>query len=282
MPNIRIALPLLLILALTSCSRLDLAYRNLDRLTLWWLDDYLDLTSTQKRWLEPQIQADLQWHCRTQLPAYVDWFGEQQRLLALGPLQPEEIEAQFSVLNHASRAIAERITPSSVELLRGLSAEQMENLDQRLEKDIQKLHEEYLEPPAQKQIATRVKRMEKRLRPWFGSLSDAQQARVQEWAAQTNATTPIWIDNRQRWRDAFMAAVDTRAAKDFPQRLSNLIQQRDSLWTPAYRESFPDMQRKLAELLADLLNGASDSQRAHLLTRLGALRDKIHSLDCQG
>ena len=53
------ALPTLALLAcmglLAACSRIDLAYRNLDWLLTWRVDQYLDLDRQQKAWLKPRL-----------------------------------------------------------------------------------------------------------------------------------------------------------------------------------------------------------------------------------
>jgi hypothetical protein len=56
------------LLLLAACSRLDLAYRNLDLVIPWWIGNYVSLEPSQKAWLEPRLQRHLAWHCRTQLP----------------------------------------------------------------------------------------------------------------------------------------------------------------------------------------------------------------------
>ena len=80
------ALPLIALLVgislLTACSRLDLAYRNLDRLIPWKLGDYVALNSEQKAWLKPQLQEHLSWHCSVELPRYVDWLERSRQALS--------------------------------------------------------------------------------------------------------------------------------------------------------------------------------------------------------
>ena len=46
----RIAILLILTLALGACSRVGLAYRNLDVIIPWTLSDYLDMNGEQKGW----------------------------------------------------------------------------------------------------------------------------------------------------------------------------------------------------------------------------------------
>ncbi|AYC33930.1 hypothetical protein D3880_16870 [Pseudomonas cavernae] len=282
MPLPRSAFTLLLTLLLAACSRLDLVYQNLDRLMLWWIDDYLNLDSVQKSWLQPRLQAELQWHCRSQLPSYVAWQAELQRLLAQQPLQAAQIEAQFAAINSAQQTIAAHTAPVATELLRGLSPRQIAALRSRLTEEQEKLAEEYLALPPDKQIATRAERMEKRLRPWLGRLNPAQQARVQGWAKQMHGYDRLWLDNRQHWQQELLATLEVRHSADFQPRLTRLLQQRKSLWSPTYRQAFRTGQQAFAELLADLLNGASAQQREHLLSRLDELRENLAELDCQG
>ncbi|MCY1289578.1 hypothetical protein D9M68_371590 [compost metagenome] len=276
----RTVLLLLFAVLLVACSRIDLAYRNLDRLSLWWIDDYLDLSSEQKRWLEPRLQADLDWHCRTQLPRYLDWLADLRHLADQPSLQPEQLETHFDHFDSALASIAERITPGSVELLRGLSDKQVDGLTKRFDKDIRELRKEYLAPSPDKRVALRTKRMEQRLRPWFGRLSPQQRNRVQEWAARFTARSQSWLDNRHHWQDSLLKALKNRTADDFPQHIGRLVQHPDSLWSEEYRRSYADSRRELAELLGDLFNGASPVQRERLRTRLGELRDDLLGLSC--
>ncbi|HBX55541.1 MAG TPA: hypothetical protein DEH10_09155, partial [Pseudomonas sp.] len=69
-------------LLLSACSRIGLAYRNLDWLVPWRLNDYLNLNSEQQAWLKPRIQSHLTWHCSRELPLTLDWLQRTQDLLA--------------------------------------------------------------------------------------------------------------------------------------------------------------------------------------------------------
>mgnify|MGYP006205797091 CR=1 FL=1 len=75
-----IAVVLAVTLALGACSRVGLAYRNLDVIIPWTLSDYLDMNAGQKRWFNDTLQQHLAWHCTTQLPGYLDWLDRQRHL----------------------------------------------------------------------------------------------------------------------------------------------------------------------------------------------------------
>ncbi|HSC83457.1 MAG TPA: DUF6279 family lipoprotein [Pseudomonas sp.] len=280
MPLRRLTALLCLCLLLGACSRLDLGYRNLDWLISWSLDDYLDLSSQQKRWLKPRLQQHLRWHCSSQLPAYSAWLLHNEELVSQAQVEPEQFNEQFAQFHQAIDAVFIQFTPTLTGLLSGLSPLQVQHLKQRMAEEDQQLHEEFLEPAPEQQIAERQERMQERLRPWFGKLSAQQQALIAHWAQLPELNNQAWFDNRERWQEAFTAAVDDRRGDDFAGRLQHLLQQRTAFWTPAYREQFARSQTALAELFADLINSADAKQRQRLQQRLGQLREDLDGLAC--
>nr|WP_283246521.1 DUF6279 family lipoprotein [Pseudomonas insulae] len=248
---------------------------------MWWIDDYLDLNAEQKAWLMPRLHDDLDWHCRTELPRYVAWLDAQRGLVQRTPLQADQIESQFDALDRAMQAIAVRITPGSIELLRGLDSAQVAGLAERFDEDVRKWRREYLIPTPQEQIDKRSELMEKRLRPWFGTLSAAQRQRVADWAREANPRTPIWLANRRQQQQHLLTLLATRSAADFPQQLTLQLQQPESRWSEDYRQAYQASRRDLATLLADLVNSASAEQRTRLVEQFGELHDDLQSLDCQ-
>lgn len=270
---------LILTLLLGSCSRIDLAYRNLDWLIPWKLGDYVALDKQQRAWLEPQLQEHLAWHCSVELPRYLDWLQANQALLD-NP-DSDTLTTQMQAFDQALRRIAVEITPSSVELLRGLSPRQVEQLFEALDEQNAKLRAEYVEPPLQRQIAQRAQRMAERLQRWFGTLNERQRARVERWAEALGAQNRIWLDNRLAWQQALREALEVRRGADFAARVSVLLQQRERFYTEAYQASYEDNRQALAELLTDLLERAEDTQLSRARQRLSSLHANLAKQQCQ-
>ena len=80
-----IAALLIFTLALGACSRVGLAYRNLDVIIPWTLSDYLDMNGEQKDWFNERLKEHLNWHCTTQLPGYLDWLDRLQTMVENQP-----------------------------------------------------------------------------------------------------------------------------------------------------------------------------------------------------
>lgn len=278
--RLRIALLIASLVLLGSCSRLELAYRNLDWLIPWSLDNYVSLSKEQKAWLKPRLVTHIAWHCKTQLPAYADWLQRSQTLTSEAQPQAARFDAQFADFRHAVDAIIVQVTPDLTELLRGLSDEQAKELRESLARQNKEQREDYLQPSLAEQIDERAERMEERLQPWFGRLHSEQKARIKAWSQQLGDYNQGWLDNNLRWQQAFLAAVHDRQGEQFPEQMQRLLQQRMSFWEPAYQQRFLAAEAALGELFADLVSNADAKQRERLQTRLAGARKQLNALTC--
>jgi hypothetical protein len=263
-----LALLLGLSLLLSACSRFGLAYRNLDWLLPWRLNDYLALDREQQTWLRPRLQAHLDWHCGVELPRYLDWLQRTRRLLDQPRPDARQLAAQFSEADAALQRIAVQITPTAVELLQGLNPKQVAELYAALDEDNREDREDFLDPPLALQISERAERMEQRLRPWLGRLNAEQRARIAHWAREMGGQHRLWLDNRLRWQTELRAALEARRSADFPARLTRLLQERENFYDTSYPERYRRSRQALAELFSELLGSADARQRERLRQRL--------------
>ncbi len=277
---LRPVLLLLSCLALLSCTRLDLAYRNLDVLVPWSLNDYLAMNRQQKNWLNDRLKQQLAWHCKTQLPGYLDWLDGVRQMVASNTVTEQGLEERTEQARQAVARVAEQITPSAAQLLRGMSDEQVREMRQNFADDIRERQAKYVQTPLARQIEQRSERMEKRLSPWFGGLSPEQRQRVAAWSAGLGEQNHQWIANRAHWQAQFSALMDERQSPGFEPRLGQLLKDREQFWTTEYRAAFQNTEAQLRSLLVDLMAQSSAEQREHLDNRLGQVRRDFSELKC--
>lgn len=147
-------------LALAACSRIDLAYRNLDRLVPWSLSDYLDMNREQRALLDDRLREHLAWHCKTQLPGYLDWLDRLRDMVADDQVTDQALQQSTREVREAIGRLAEEITPSATELLRGMSDNQVAQMREAFREDISERQKQYVDTPLPKQMARRSERME--------------------------------------------------------------------------------------------------------------------------
>lgn len=264
----------------SACSKAGLAYRNLDWVISWRVNQYLDLDSQQKTWFKPKLQEHLTWHCSTELPRYVDWLQRTEQLVQAPEPDARQMEAQMIEAEQAFNAIVQQTNPTTVALLAGLRPEQVERLYARMEKDNREDRQKFLEPPLETQISERAERLEKRLKPWFGNLNETQKARIAQWASERRDQNRLWLENRARWQGEFRRVLDDRDAEDFAQRMSHVLENRrgghDQQTTQAYEQS----RQAMAALLSDLLAAADHRQRDQVNQRLTSIRADLAGEIC--
>ncbi|GID06823.1 DUF6279 family lipoprotein [Pseudomonas sp. 008] len=276
----QITVILTLSLTIAACTRVGLAYRNLDVIIPWTLSDYLDMNRQQKDWLNERLKEHLRWHCTTQLPGYLDWLNRLQTMIETNQITDAELQARTQEAKQAIAETAREITPSAIELLQGLDDKQVAEMNDAFAKDLRKRQEEYLKPPLEQQIKERSKRMEKRLNAWLGPLSPTQLQRVMAWSSALGDQNKEWIANRVHWQQLFSAAVAQRQSPQFPQQIETLLVDRESLWTPAYREAYAHTEAQARALLVDLMAESTPFQRQRLLQKIEDMRKDFTDLKC--
>lgn len=267
-------------LALGACSRVGLAYRNLDVIIPWTLSDYLDMNGEQKSWLDERLKEHLSWHCTTQLPGYLDWLDRLQTMIATNQVTDAALQARAHEAEQAIAETAREITPSAIELLQRLDDKQVAEMNDAFAKDQRKRQEQYLKPSLDQQIKERGARMEKRLNDWLGPLSTTQRQRVATWSSALGEQNTQWLANRVHWQKQFSAAVAQRQSPQFPQRIETLLVNRESLWTPAYRQAFANTEAQARALFVDLMADSTPNQRARLLKKIEGVRKDFSDLKC--
>ena len=267
-------------LLVAACSRLDLAYRNLDLVIPWWISTYVSLDDTQKAWLEPRLQKHLAWHCRTQLPEYVAWLEQLVQLSQRPKLTATDVQGQFVQVREAARDIAVEITPTAIGVAKNLYPQQMGELYVSMDERNVELREEHVEPPLKEQVVARSERMRERVEEWLGPLRPSQQARIDTWAKEQGDYNRIWSDNRENWQKELRSALYSRHNADFPARLTALLQDPETFWTAKYRKAYPAAEGNLAKLLTDLFNSADEGQRIALRQHIGEMVADLKGLEC--
>ena len=271
---------LTLSLVLAGCNRVGLAYRNLDVIIPWTLNDYLDMNAGQKSWFNDKLKEHLAWHCTTQLPGYLDWLDRLQQMVDTNQVTDAALQTRTAEAKQAIADVAREITPSAIELLKGLDDQQVKDMNDALAKDLRKRQDEYLKPPLEQQIKERAQRMSKRLDAWMGPLSASQQNRVTAWSIALGEQYQEWIGNRAHWQAQFIEAVKQRQSPDFPQKMQQLLVDRESLWTPQYRTAYAQTEAAARSLIVDLMAESTVQQRLKLRQKIDGVRSDFKALKC--
>ena len=201
-------------------------------------------------------------------------------MVASNQVNDQQLQARTEEAKHAINEVAAAVTPSAVELLRGLDDEQVREMRQAFAKDVRKREERYVSTPQDQQVNNRAERMEKRLTPWFGELTPEQRLRILAWSHSLGTLNRLSLDNRIRWQAQMSTALEQRKSPGFAQQIQRLLTDRQSLWTPEFRQANAHAEQAARSLLVDVMQRSTPAQRQHLQEKLADVRKDFSELKC--
>lgn len=276
----RIAAFLLSAALFAGCS-VGLVYGQLHRLLPWYIDDYVTLDRDQRALLKVRLADRLAWHCRTQLGAYAALLRRLAGDLRAGASAPARLEVHLEQGELLLRDLLTALLPDARLLLVRLDDEQLDELAAAFRRRNRDLREEFLSGTPAERRAEQIERMERRLRGWFGRLSEEQRRLVEGWSDALQPTTAQWLANRARWQAQLLATLAQRKdAANFAARLRPLLVEPDSFWSADYRARLAHNREQTLILLAGVVNTATPRQREHLFGELEAWAGQFERLAC--
>ena len=251
------------LLSVPGCG-VKLIYNNADRLTRWWVSDYIDMTNAQREFLDGSSAEILYWHRTTQLTMY------RERLLALAsavsqPIDETELQAYVDTIEGWGQAVNERAVPVALEMLLSLSPEQLEDFETELEKSNRDYFKEAQQPSAD-QLAEDAREYASLLKRFTGRLSREQREFIDGQHARLQPDARVILDYRQVWQQKMLAALKSEPPDI--ELLNDLMVNFDSHYTDDFARMLDTNEVIYRELTVGVLNGLTQKQRSRLADEL--------------
>ena len=115
-----------LLLVVSGCGP-RLIYPQLNWLVPFYVDDYISLNPEQSSLLEERLLRVLEWHCRTQLPAYARLLREMAKDFEdpLHPVRYERLQYYSNQFTTHWQELSKEIGPQIADILATSSDEQL-------------------------------------------------------------------------------------------------------------------------------------------------------------
>jgi hypothetical protein len=271
-----------LLLVVSGCGP-KLLYPHLNWLIPFYVDDYISLNREQSSLLEERLARVLDWHCRTQLPAYARSLEELTKDLKdpLYPLSYERLQYYSNQLTIHWRELSKKIGPQMADILATASDEQLAEMFQNLEKRNNKYKSEYVDIPLNELEKKRKKRLAKDLKQWISRLTPEQKQAVSDWSAQIK---PLATDGL-RYRESILTEFNNLLAKrrhdpNFKEAFVALLVNFDQMRALDYQKKIDYNTEVIFKLLIKIDRSLNPTQRAYLLKRIDSLAADFEKLSC--
>ena len=264
----RKVLLLSMVFLIVSGCTLKGTYNRLDWMLTEYLESYVELNKDQKVELRQRMRASLDWHRRTQLPAYVLWLESVKHDVQQGITQAQ-IEQHGLQLLVFWRAVMVRFAGDMAVLLPQLDAEQREELFASFADRNAEYHQDYIQVNRKQQRKNYSQRMEDSFDSWLGSLTRQQEQLIAASAEQIQPIATDALKTRLRWqmqlREILRNHKDTATTQA---ALQKLFVQPENLRTERYKQQLIHNSGVITQLIADVGNQLTDKQQKHLFKRI--------------
>jgi hypothetical protein len=253
------------LIALSGCTAVQIGYNNADSLLHWRGGQYFGFENEQKAEFERRVQRFLDWHRKTELPRYARYADDLANRLSRGVSQGDLVwgyDAFQSYLRQSLRAGAGELAA----LLDDLAPEQIEQFQERLEKENREFAKDYglgETPEARREI--RVKRNVKRMEDWFGSLSEAQTERIALYSRRAPLDDELRLRDRRRLQRELVAMLKRKEAR---KKLVAWAAAWDQNREPAFEALRKENLQEYYAMVLDLDKTLTPEQRGKAVRRL--------------
>lgn len=277
----RIAIFLFAVL-LSGCGP-RLVYPHLDWLIPWYVSDYISLDSDQKSMLEDRLAKQLDWHCRTQLPAYARTLREMGQDLtdSSRPVTAATLQTYNTRFMALWKELIQQVAPDITAILATSSDEQIGELFENLEEQNQKFKEKYIDLPPEELSRNRQKRMLKHIKYWISKLNKDQIHMVEQWNAQLAPIGVEWLKNRQTVQAETLRLLSGRQDDPgYQAAMQELIINPEIQRSAEFQHKIDNNTDVTISYLAKLIRTLTADQRARLQDRVESLAADFDALSC--
>ena len=278
----RIVAVVALVALLPGCTMVRIAYNNAEPLVRYTAHDYFDLDEAQIEQFRKRLLQFHDWHRTTELPVYAELLRMAVKKAANG-VSREEVRWAAEALRSRYHLLVARAIDDAAPILVTLSLPQIAELEKRLAKANAKHASEFLPKDQRKRHRAQLKRMLERFREWTGTLTDAQETRIERFVQAHARTTAMRFDNRLRWqREAVALIRRERSPEALAPRLADIFTRPAAHRTPEFAAAFERWEAHFIDLVLEFEPTLSAEQRAHVLRRMERYAEDFEALSAQG
>jgi uncharacterized protein YeaO (DUF488 family) len=269
------------LLLISGCSS-KFAYKNLDWLAHWYIDDYILLTEEQRVVVDQNIAVWLAWHQQEELPRYLA--GLDELIADIGNRQlsfTKLVAHQETIKQHWAR-IKAKLVPDLVAMAPLLNRQQVDYLFTKLDKRNSEEREDINQQSAlssRQQEETAVAKYRKNLMRWLGDLTPEQEILAVDMYNQLQDNDALWLDYQQRYQADLKAVFEQPDRGDtFKATLFELMIAPETFRSEELNAVNAKNALSFKKVLLAIDNTATQRQREKLITEINKYARKVGSL----
>ena len=267
-------LPLIFVLLLVGCSTTTLIYNRIDFLVPWYLGNYVELTKSQKQYLDELLIPFFSWHRYEELPKYLEIINSTENIFE-GEVKPEAIVTIASNVEKSWFRLESEVLIWMTPLASDLTDKQIQSFLQVMQKKATDYENKYLGRSDNDYRQDIYEKIRDNLQQFMGELSQQQLTVVKTYSEDMHRVDGVWFQNRNTLLINLASILERDSGWEV--RLSR-INQRDDPVSRSYRETNVHNLDVIYHLIAEVLNTRSEKQDKRIRRQLSKYRTDIETL----
>lgn len=269
---------ILLLILLTGCST-KFAYKNADWLAYWYVDDYVSLNDAQENLLDEHLKTWLDWHKKSELPAYIAHLKQIRKDIEQGNITPARIAYHNDKVIAHWHSVRAEIVPDLVSLAPNLTEKQVNNLFEELAEQEKEKQEKRAKLSDEKRQKRWFARTENSLENWLGDITSSQHKMVKSLYLAQSPTSHLWSDYRARYQVSLKTVLLNIVSESKDQdKLKALLLNPESFRSDELNKLNNQNRQSYHDFLYGVFLSLTDKQKQHLLSEIDDLINDILEL----
>ncbi|MEQ6340800.1 MAG: DUF6279 family lipoprotein [Gammaproteobacteria bacterium] len=263
------SITLLLVISVVGCSMVATGYNNADWYLRYKINNYTSFNTTQKETIQREVGVFMNWHRRDMLPEYIKFLKKIDQSLQNSRIEKEQIFILSDELRGLYRITLRPTIHPAAHILANMSKPQIQELEENLKEENEKLKEESLNGSRDDQLSRRAEKTIDFIEDFTGNLSGEQKEKITRMSRQLPFAAPAFMQNREKNQRKIIELIHNNEGAE---KIASFI----GLWisTPEHTRT-PDEQKLIKEF-----QDATNGMIANIYTTLTPqqkqrLRDKI-------
>ena len=250
LPKLRYLL-LLSVVSLGACG-VKTVYNQLDWVLLGMAEDYIQLTDEQDTDVKRRIDRVIEWHRKTQLPAYSKDLLQLKADKQAG-LTYEKLARFSETLDQRWHSIKQRLVPDISSVLLTLNDEQQRYLFEVIREKNDEFIEKYVDISQQERNEKITERVIESLELWFGELNDTQRKQVEQRVEKFKPVSQDRLEFRRVVQKELRLVLKSRMpVKDKYEELVRLFSMPEMYQSAVYRDKLAFNRKQVLQLILEL------------------------------
>ena len=217
---------MIFVFLLVGCSTTTFIYNRIDFLLPWYLGSYVELTRTQKQYLDELLIPFFSWHRSEELPQYLEIINSTENIL-VGEIKPESIATISSNVEKSWFRLEREVLVWMVPLASDLNDEQIQSFLQVMQKKAIEYENKYLGRSDNDYRQDTYEKIRDNLQRFMGELSQQQLSIVRAYSEDMHRVDGVWFQNRNTLLISLASILERDSGWEV--RLSRINQRDDAV-----------------------------------------------------